>query len=173
MQLSIVLLQTSSIIFFHQLREPISRRSAKYLLDLFGILGIEVDESKLAATHAPRVIISATIIIFFHYIKLSVISSIMKFSIITISALSIIASATQAHARRRRLNTSTSIVGEEPDSNASMSLASVFSPASGGGMGSKSSKAPTPAPVSCGVFIVMLIVMYVVLDFWLWDDEYC
>ena len=62
----------------------------------------------------------------------------MKFSTITISALSIIASA---HARRRRLNT---IVGNESDESMSMLASSLY--AAKGGGGSKSSKAPSPAP---------------------------
>ena len=63
----------------------------------------------------------------------------MRFTTIVL-ALAVITSAKESHARRRRLNT----IGEEPDSNASMSLASVLSPASGGGgrMSSKSSKSP-------------------------------
>ena len=61
---------------------------------------------------------------------------IMKFTNIILALT--IASAKEAYARRR-LNT---IVDEEPDSNASMSLASVLSPekGGGGGMSSKSSK---------------------------------
>ena len=66
----------------------------------------------------------------------------MKFSTITISALSIIASATQVNARRRHLNT---IKGEESDASMSMSM---LSPARGGGSKSKSATgAPTSAPI--------------------------
>ena len=61
----------------------------------------------------------------------------MKFSTITISALSIIS----AHARRRHLSI---IKGEESDGSMSMAE-SVLYPAKGGGS-SKSKSAPTPAP---------------------------
>ena len=76
----------------------------------------------------------------------------MKFTTITISALSIIASATQVNARRRHLNT---IKGEESD--ASMSMASVLYPTRGGGSKSKSaSVVPTPAPIPevCYIYVV-------------------
>ena len=76
----------------------------------------------------------------------------MKFSTITISALSIIASATQVNARRRHLNT---IKGEESDASMSM-----LSPARGGGSKSKSATgAPTPAPIPevCYIRYVVLL----------------
>jgi len=76
----------------------------------------------------------------------------MKFSTITISALSIIASATQAHARRRHLNT---IKGEESDASMSM-----LSPARGSSSKSKSaSVVPTPAPIPevCYIRYVVLL----------------
>ena len=60
----------------------------------------------------------------------------MKFSTITISALSIIASATQVNARRRHLNT---IKGEESDASMSMSMLSAA-------RGSSKSKSATGAP---------------------------
>ena len=77
----------------------------------------------------------------------------MKFTTITISALSIIASATQAHARRRHLNDI--IKGEESDASMSM-----LSPARGGGSKSKSaSVVPTPAPIPevCYIRYVVLL----------------
>ena len=64
----------------------------------------------------------------------------MKFSTITISALSIIASATQVNARRRRLNT---IKGDEPD--ASMSY--MLSPARGSSKSKSATGSPTSAPI--------------------------
>ena len=63
----------------------------------------------------------------------------MKFSTITISALSIIASATQVNARRRHLNT---IKGDESD--ASMSY--MLSPARGSSKSKSATGAPTGSP---------------------------
>ena len=71
----------------------------------------------------------------------------MKFSTITISALSIIASA---HARRRHLN----IKGEESDASMSMIASSLY--AAKGGSSSKSKSAPTsaPTPEVCDVLLL-------------------
>ena len=61
----------------------------------------------------------------------------MKFSTITISALSIIASATQVNARRRHLNT---IKGDESDASMSYMLSAA--------RGSSKSKSATGPPTS-------------------------
>jgi len=83
----------------------------------------------------------------------------MKFSTITISALSIIASATQANARRRHLN----IKGEESD--ASMSY--MLSPARGSSKSKSATGAPTgsptgsptsaPIPEVCDICFLLLV----------------
>ena len=76
----------------------------------------------------------------------------MKFTAITISLLSIIASSKEAHARRRHLN---DVIKGEDD--ASMSMASVLSAA--GGSKSKSSTAPSPTPappVVCDICVVYM-----------------
>jgi len=77
----------------------------------------------------------------------------MKFSTITISALSIIASATQANARRRHLNT---IKGDESD--ASMSY--MLSPARGSSKSKSATGPPTSAPIPEVMWYMFVLVFY-------------
>ena len=76
----------------------------------------------------------------------------MKFTAITISLLSIIATSKEAHARRRHLN---DVIKGEDD--ASMSMASVLSAA--GGSKSKSSPAPSPTPAPPAVCDICVVCM--------------
>ena len=77
----------------------------------------------------------------------------MKFTTIAISALSIIASATQAHARRRHLN---DVIKGSEESDASMSM---LSPARGSSKSKSASVVPTPAPIPevCYIRYVVLL----------------
>ena len=93
----------------------------------------------------------------------------MKFNTIAITALSIIASATQVNARRRHLNT---IKGDESD--ASMSY--MLSPERGGSSKSKSATgaptgsptgAPTSAPTPEVCFVLYVYIIWCIID----DDE--
>ena len=76
----------------------------------------------------------------------------MKFTTIVL-ALTIASTATQVNARRRHLNT---IKGDESD--ASMSMASVLSPA--GDSKSKSSPAPSPTPAPPAVCDICVVCYY-------------
>jgi len=77
----------------------------------------------------------------------------MKFNTIAITALSIIASATQVNARRRHLNT---IKGDESD--ASMSY--MLSPARGSSKSKSATGAPTGSPTGSRKFQMIHVVVH-------------
>ena len=88
------------------------------------------------------------------YIQLSITTNIMKFNTIAITALSIIASATQVNARRRHLTT---IKGDESD--ASMSY--MLSPARGSSKSKSATGSPTGSPTGSRKFQMIHVVVHI------------